>query len=794
MADDNKVDARRRVLDDAIASVEKTFGKGSVMRLGKGPVKKVDAYPTGIFSLDHILGIGGFPKGRIVEVYGPESSGKCVTGDTYVLSDDGWETIKECGGVSEDYELKIFQKELFGVNGKENSSHFYDDGLRKIKKITTRYGFSIKGTFEHPILIYSDGNFVFKKLKEIKEGDYACIQRGQNSFTSQYMPLSFSFKRKKFSKPKYYSYPSIANEDFARFAAYMIAEGSYGENYFVFTNKDEEIKRDFINLCKSLFGCTPKKPSELDLEVSSIYVLSFLQFYEICKGKSGDKVVPSFILKSPKSVQAEFIKTYADCDGSFFDGGIQITSASEELISQLQLMLLNFNIVSQKVSTICSATNGKNIQRIYWNLNITGKYNLEVFSKEIGFSLPYKQGNLENYLQTESRVSHNTNVNSIFFAGPLIRDIQNDLLSIFSTKSGGKNRKGKGVLSVFGEKICHRFHDIESGWCNLSYNFAREILEKSSDYHYLDSVKRLKTIYDLNFFFDPIVDVNDCKEDHVYDFVMPKTHSFTSNGFISHNTTLCLAVTAEIQKAGGNAMFIDVEHALDVSYAKALGVNVEELLISQPDYGEQALEIVETFVRSNAVDVIIVDSVAALVPRAEIEGEMGDAHVALQARLMSQALRKLTGAVSSSKTCLIFTNQLRDKIGVMFGNPEQTTGGNALKFYASVRIDVRRIGAVKEGDKVVANKTKIKIVKSKVSPPFRETEVEISFGKGFNKVLDIVEFSVKNGVIKQAGAWYNYKDSRFNGKTQLVDALSKDPLFFEAVKTDLTNVLNEMEK
>jgi recombination protein RecA len=244
----------------------------------------------------------------------------------------------------------------------------------------------------------------------------------------------------------------------------------------------------------------------------------------------------------------------------------------------------------------------------------------------------------------------------------------------------------------------------------------------------------------------------------------------------SGKTTLTLQVIAEAQKAGGTCAFIDAEHALDPVYAEKLGVQVDDLIVSQPDTGEQALEVTDMLVRSGACDVLVVDSVAALTPRAEIEGEMGDHHVGLQARLMSQALRKLTSNIKTANCLVIFINQIRMKIGVMFGNPETTTGGNALKFYSSVRLDIRRIGAVKDGDEVVGNETRVKVVKNKVSPPFRQTEFQILYGKGINRNGELVDLGVKHGLVDKSGAWYAYKGSKIGqGKANVGIYLTENP-------------------
>ena len=259
----------------------------------------------------------------------------------------------------------------------------------------------------------------------------------------------------------------------------------------------------------------------------------------------------------------------------------------------------------------------------------------------------------------------------------------------------------------------------------------------------------------------------------------------------SGKTTITLHAISEVQKRGGTAAFIDAEHALDPAYAKRIGVDTENLLLSQPDNGEQALEIVETLVRSNAVDLIVVDSVAALVPRAEIEGEMGDSHMGLQARLMSQALRKLTGIISRSKVTVVFINQIRMKIGVMFGNPETTTGGNALKFYASVRIDIRRIGQIKQGEEIIGNRTRIKVVKNKIAPPFRQAEFDIMYNQGISKSGDVLDLAVEHNLVEKSGAWYAYNNEKIGqGREAAKQYLDENP----KVQADLADKIMKESK
>jgi recombination protein RecA len=296
-----------------------------------------------------------------------------------------------------------------------------------------------------------------------------------------------------------------------------------------------------------------------------------------------------------------------------------------------------------------------------------------------------------------------------------------------------------------------------------------------------EAVVPISTISTGSISFDAALGVGGVPRGRVVEIFGPES---------SGKTTITLQIIAEAQKAGGMAAFVDAEHALDPIYAQKLGVDVDNLLVSQPDYGEQALEITEALVRSGAIDVLVVDSVAALVPKAELDGEMGDSHVGLQARLMSQALRKLTGTVSKSRTCLIFINQIREKIGVMFGNPETTTGGRALKFYSSVRVDIRRIAAVKEGDAVTGSRTRVKIVKNKVAAPFREAEFDILYGEGISREGDVLDLAVTHNIVDKSGAWYSYSGDRIGqGRENVRTFLKENPETFARIDTQLRQKL-----
>src|SRR5881398_2306964 len=327
------------------------------------------------------------------------------------------------------------------------------------------------------------------------------------------------------------------------------------------------------------------------------------------------------------------------------------------------------------------------------------------------------------------------------------------------------------------DRIADRSRAIEAALLNIEKRFGKGSIMRLGE----REVSDIPAISTTSLSLDAAIGVGGVPRGRICEIYGPES---------SGKTTLALHIVAEAQKAGGVAAYIDAEHAMDADYAGKLGVNVDDLLISQPDSGEQALEIAEALVRSNGVDVIVVDSVAALVPRAELDGEMGDSLPGLQARLMSQALRKLTAIVAQSNTCFIFINQIREKIGVMFGSPETTSGGRALKFYSSLRLDIRRIGAIKDGDRVVGNRTKVKVAKNKVAPPFREAEFYIMYGEGISREGDLLDLAANNRVVEKSGAWFSYKGERLGqGRENSKQTLKDQPVILEKIKNDVKRAL-----
>ncbi len=738
---------RDKSLEMAMTQIERQFGKGAIMRLGEDGIRHVKAIPTGALSLDLALGIGGVPRGRIVEIFGPESSGKCLTADTYVWTDHGLETVAELfarcdqpasctSRVTEvaDYGVRVVNEraELEPVAALAHNNR------RPVRRIRVKSGREVKVTANHPLRVLNErGSIVWRNAADIAVGDTI---------------VSAAFGAEEAAGGDYLS------EDEAVLLGYLVAEGSLSyANSVRFTNTDPEVGAEFVRLMGDLFDAEVRVYDGKEHAVFSKETRSELaERYGLDFVTAAGKTIPHCVRTAGAKAQRAFLSALFEGDGWIdHSSTIGLASASEELARQVQLLLYGMGIPA----TVTPKWNTE-YERDYWTVTINPSV-AHRFVDGIGFRSARRRAQVKRHFRRSKRDPQFENV-------PHLADIVRDL------------RDGIGGDREF-DRIAG---DLFRSDMSLSASRSRiaQIVEwADARSHVLAPgsaavVERLRVLADHRYTFEPVVAVEDAGVEPTFDLMVPRTHSFLANGIVSHNTTLALHVVAEAQRNGGVAAFIDAEHALDPDYAKALGVDTDELLISQPDTGEQALEITDMLIRSGALDVVVIDSVAALVPRAEIEGEMGDTHVGLQARLMSQALRKLAGTINRSDTTAIFINQLREKIGVMFGSPETTPGGRALKFYASTRIDVRRIESIKQGTESIGNRVRAKIVKNKVAPPFRLAEFDIMFGEGISREGSLLDVAVEQGIVRKAGAWYTYDEDQLGqGRENAKQFLRENP-------------------
>ncbi len=770
--------AKKAAIEAAMAQIQKQYGTGSIMKLGERAERMaIDVISTGSLALDLALGVGGLPKGRIIEIFGPEASGKCVTPDTLVFSEFGILPIGSFGDLNK-LGFQTLERRIYSEGGFALTSHFYNSGVQNTIKLKTNYGFELEGTPNHKIRILDNqGNYIWRRLDQLKIDDRVAIQRGQYCFGPGIDLSGFTYiKHKNNSRGKAFNFPDTLNGDLARLMGYMTGDGTctktgLAKNDICMTIADEEIEKDFIQLCTRIFQEEPKIVRDkrtLNTKTFRIHnskARAFLEYAGLEYANAANKQIPYSILQSPKKIVATYMAALFETDGCFSGGTIEYCTKSAQLARQLQLVLLNFGILSKlKQRKI------KNYSAIYYYVYIDGYQDQKTFLKEIGFVSKRKSEKLREHVERTRQ--YQSNKDTIPHINHKISQLMKDYKMIIAPTT----RKHWDVT--------YDYLATTPSNSSLTYPRLQTILGIFEDGGKLPVYQELQQIVARNLFCDYIAEVKQSKA-QVVDFTVPETASFFGNGFINHNTTVCLHLIAEAQKKGGIAAFIDAEHALDPQRAQKIGINLDDLLISQPDTGEQALEIADALIRSGGIDVLVIDSVAALVPRSEIEGEMGDSSMGVQARLMSQALRKLTGAISNTNTIVVFTNQLRQKIGVMFGNPETTTGGLALKFYSSVRLDVRKIENIKQGDMVIGSRHRVKVVKNKVAPPFRIAEFDMD-ENGISLQGELLDIGIELGILTKSGAFIKWGDNLLGqGRQAAITHLKENPKEAEKLEKEI---------
>jgi recombination protein RecA len=746
--------------DEFLVRVHSKYGDEAARIIDGSKIKKVDVISTGSILVDEALGIGGFPQGRICEIYGPEGSGKCLPADTYIATEYGLLTVQElfeqegmvasCTAQVTPHRVRLLNR-YFRYEPTVKFTHNYK---RPLIKLTTATGFQVRSTYNHPHLVMSKtGNWIWKKTKDISKDDFLISGQNKNNIP----------------------YAKTCNKDIAYLLGVLIADAYFGENRISVTNDDPYVMDILRNVAPATLGtevieypvCDSKS---VDFHFNSkIEITKFYGDYGfepgVAKNKNITKIIRSFSKKSLRHVLSGFFD--CECSIDLENSSIEVVSASWDLLFQVKLLLqINYGIVTTLNPKVVKHYEGTN----YWRLELYGK-NVYKFAKHIGSRSPLRQPLLRE-VATKVRDSKQTNIDVIPNMRSLIRDMYNASETTRAHNDLVQDITGKNKVDL------------------TYYKLGRIINEVNWDA--APGFDRLKEVYKAGYFYDRVEEIEYCSEEPTFDFEMQETHSFIANGLVTHNTTLALHVIAEAQrrKKDSFAAFIDAEHALDISLAKKIGVDTKRLVVSQPDYGEQGLEIAEMAAESSKFDVIVLDSVSALTPKAEIEGEMVDQQMGLQARMMGKGMRKIVAVNSKSHSTMIFINQLRKKIGIMFGNPETTTGGEALKFYASVRIDIRRVKSLTSKidgeDKVIGNVVKVKIAKNKLAMPYREIETELIFGKGFNKEGELLALGVNQGILEREGATYLYKGKSIaRGKTAAQILLQENKDIFNAIYADI---------
>lgn len=735
------------LIDSLLVDLTSEFGEGTMLLDGDGAGAEVTAWiPSGSPALDFYLG-GGWAGGRVVEIFGPESNGKCLTADTKVLTPVGYKSIADVfkeKGLEPNLGMKTVEVTYPLVNryGKvENTTHFTINGKRKVKKLVTRTGSEIKGTYRHPLLVVNNyGVMVWKHIEDIVEGDFLVLRRGDNISSEE-------------------SNDSITEEQAIVLGA-LVADGYFGKHEVTFTKNNAELMKIVRDVAPTLVGLDKTKENfnaNTENERAS-YVRfsgkqateSFYNEYGFVRGVAKDKCVPKQVKFGSVAIQKAFIKGYLDCESNISNGQLSVTSASKELLKDIKLMLQNIGVISFLSLSTKPSTKEKYPDKDYWHLSISGA-DLQRYENTIGFYSEYRK---QQY-NTNKPEAKGTNHDSIPNIGSLAYSFYNSV----SSKTRKRDVNGVSLRSDSFER------NKELG---VTRKRLEALLQLDGDKH----LKELLAVYlDENFYFDKVTIVEELGELPTFDFAMEETHSFIAEGIVSHNTTVALHAIAETQKMGGIGIFLDTEHALDKRRAKSIGVDLKRLIYAQPETMEKLFEYVERTVELIAkkspdkLITIVWDSVAATPTETEVEGEYGDAVMGIHARIMSQAFRKITAKISKYKVLFICINQIRDKIGgVSWGEKSNTFGGRALKFYATQRVDVRKVGNYKEGEVIKGIKCEATIKKNKVAPPFGVAKFNILFRDeygGIDPYTSLLEDGFEKGMFGSSKGWYDIDGKKY---------------------------------
>jgi recombination protein RecA len=699
---------------------------GEVLRLDDESVAAVDVIPTGALSLDVALGVGGFPRGRIVELFGPFMSGKCLVKGTYVWTDAGLETVEElferCGlkadATSRVTEVKDFDVRAVNEAGEleaiEALTHNY---VRPTLKVCLDSGREVEATSNHPLRVLdSSGNIVWRRVGEMVPGDVV---------------VSATFGAEESSGA------SHLNEDEAVLLGYLVAEGTMSERHLVqFTNFDPQVGREFSDVAERVLGFRPCNPVEGSYAISRTSVRTVLaDQYGLDYVTAAGKTVPHVVRTAGAKAQAAFLSALYEGDGWTRHGpSVGLTSASETLARQVQLLLYGLGIPAS-FSSKFNAT----YQRDYYNV-LVGPGAFHRFCEVVGFRSARRAAQVEVHDRKTCGWTNFENIPNL--VGPLnvLRDAvggDRDFDRIVSNVTHGSLDCTRAVLAqVF-------------AWCEGRHlnGTARRV------------VAQLTELAESRYTFERVVSVSDAGLQPTFDLVLPATHSFLANGVVSHNTSVALSAAAQCQSMGGKVGFVDAEHSLNKELALAMGVDPHELVLFQPSSGEEAIDMVEKMVASGAFDMVIVDSVAAMVPQAEIDAEIDQQHMALHARLMSKFMRRVAGPVSDQNVCLVLINQVRVNLGA-YGAPDTTTGGKAIPFFSSVRVEVRSSPSKKiergsgQNKEVIGQTVTCTVKKNKMAAPFRVATFDLIFGQGIASEGSLLEVCRQLGLITNAGAFF----------------------------------------